>query len=86
MALLRPLTGSGRYAVAADIMKAQGPDSLAGEIVSTIMGTTETTFYVLALYLGVVGIRNVRHAIVPCLVADVAGTLAAVWTCRLLLH
>ena len=67
-------------------MKAEGPDSLAGQIVSTIMGSTETTFYVLALYLGVVGVRNARHAIVPCLVADVVGTMMSVWSCRLLLH
>ena len=86
MALLRPLTGQGAYAVAADIMKSQGPDSLTGQIVSTIMGSTETTFYVLALYLGVVGIRNVRHALLPCLVADVTGIMMSVWTCRLLLH
>lgn len=86
MALLRPLTGQGAYAVAADIMKSQGPDSLAGQIVSTIMGSTETTFYVLALYLGVVGVRNVRHALIPCLVADVTGIMMSVWTCRFLLH
>lgn len=85
MALLRPLTGSGAYAVAADIMKAQGPDSLAGQVVSTIMGSTETTFYVLALYLGVVSVRNGRHTVLACLMADIVGTLVAVWSCRLLL-
>ena len=85
MALLRPLTGSGSYAVAADIMRAHGPDSLVGQIVGTMMGSTETTFYVLAIYLGVVGVRNARHALLPCLMADIAGTLMAVWSCRLLL-
>ena len=84
MALLRPLTGSGAYAVAAELMKTYGPDSLAGQVVSTIMGSTETTFYVLALYLGVVGVRNARHAIVACLLADVAGILMSAWMCRLL--
>jgi spore maturation protein SpmB len=86
MALLRPLSGSGALAVAADIMKTQGPDSLTGQIVSTINGSTETTFYVMALYLGVVQVRNTRYLIIPCLLADVAGTLMAVWSCRLLLH
>jgi spore maturation protein SpmA len=86
MALLRPLSGSGALAVAADIMKTQGPDSLTGQIVSTINGSTETTFYVIALYLGVVQVRNTRYLIIPCLLADVAGTLMAVWSCRLLLH
>lgn len=86
MALLRPLTGTGAYAVAADIMRAQGPDSLVGEIVSTIMGTTETTFYVLALYLGAVGVKHARHALITCVLADIAGTMMAVWSCRLFLH
>lgn len=85
MALLRPLTGSGAYAIVADIMRAEGPDSLTGQIVSTMMGSTETTFYVLALYLGVVGVRQARHAILACLMADVAGMMASVWACRLLL-
>lgn len=82
MVLLRPLTGYGSYAVAADIMRAEGPDSLAGLIASTLMGTTETTFYVLALYLGAVGVRNGRHALWACLVADVAGTVVATATCH----
>lgn len=82
MVFLRPLTGYGSYAVAADIMRAEGPDSLAGLIASTLMGTTETTFYVLALYLGAVGIRNGRHALWACLVADVAGTLVATAACH----
>jgi spore maturation protein SpmA len=86
MAILRPLTGSGAYAIVADIMRAEGPDSLTGQIVSTMMGSTETTFYVLALYLGVVGVKQARHAVVACLVADVAGMMASVWACRLLLQ
>jgi len=85
MALLRPLTGTGAYGIAADIMRAQGPDSLVGQIVSTIMGTTETTFYVLALYLGAVGVKQARHALLTCILADAAGTMMAVWSCRLLL-
>jgi spore maturation protein SpmA len=85
MALIRPLSGSGAFAVAAEAMKAHGPDSMIGLIVSTMQGSTETTFYVLALYCGVVGIKRVRHALWACLAADVAGMLASVWAVRLLL-
>lgn len=85
MALLRTLSGSGAYAVAGEIMTIHGPDSLVGNIVSTMQGSTETTFYVLALYFGVVGIRNVRHTLVACLVADTAGALSAAWFTTLLL-
>ena len=85
MAALRPLSGSGAYGIAAEIMTQHGPDSLIGNIVSTMQGSTETTFYVLALYFGVVAIKNTRHTIVACLLADLTGILAAVWACRLLL-
>ena len=86
MALLRPLSGQGSYGVAAEIMKVHGPDSLVGQVVSTMMGSTETTFYVLALYLGAVNITRPRHTILACLAADITGMLAAVWTCRLFLY
>jgi spore maturation protein SpmB len=82
MAFLRPLSGSGAYAVATEIMKTNGPDSLVGQIVSTMQGSTETTFYVLALYFGVVQIKRTRHAVLACLLADSAGLLMAVWMCR----
>ncbi len=85
MALLRPLSGSGAYAVAAEAMKTYGPDSLIGNIVATMQGSTETTFYVLAVYFGAVGVRNTRYTLIPCLVADVAGLLTSVWVCRWLL-
>lgn len=84
MALLRPLSGKGAFGVAAEIMKIHGPDSLVGHIVSTMQGSTETTFYVLALYFGVVKIRNTRHTVPACLLADLTGVLAAAWACRLL--
>jgi spore maturation protein SpmA len=85
MALMRPLSGKGAYGVAAEIMKIHGADTLIGQIVSTMQGSTETTFYVLALYFGVVRVRNTRHTVPACLLADLAGVLAAVWACRLLL-
>ncbi|MBL8660481.1 MAG: spore maturation protein [Rhodospirillales bacterium] len=86
MALLRPLSGSGAYGVLASIINdpAIGPDSYTGYLASTIQGSTETTFYVLAVYFGAVGIRRIRHAIVTALTADAAGVAAAVLICRIL--
>ena len=80
MALLRPLSGSGAYGVLASIIQnpAIGPDSYTGYLVSTFQGSTETTFYVLAVYFGAVGIRRIRHALVAALAADVAGIAGAV--------
>ena len=81
MALLRPLSGSGAYGVMASILKdpAIGPDSLTGYLVSTFQGSTETTFYVLAVYFGAVGVRRLRHALWAALLADLAGISAAVF-------
>ena len=84
MAILRPLTGSGAYAVMAEIMTAEGPDSVVGYMVSTFQGSTETTFYTLAVYYGAVGIRRTRHTVPACLLADTAGILAAVFIVNLL--
>ncbi len=81
MALLRPLSGSGAYGILASIIQdpATGPDSYIGYLVSTFQGSTETTFYVLAVYFGAVQIRRIRHALVAALAADVAGIAAAVF-------
>jgi len=81
MALLRPLSGSGAYGILASIIQnpAIGPDSYTGYLVSTFQGSTETTFYVLAVYFGAVGIRRIRHALVAALLADLAGVAGAVF-------
>ena len=86
MALLRPLSGSGAYGILASIINdpSIGPDSYAGYLVSTLQGSTETTFYVLAVYFGAVQIRRVRHALAAALTADVAGIIAAVAICAYL--
>ena len=78
MAVLRPLTGSGAFGVMAEAMNTHGPDSLIGYMVSTFQGSTETTFYTLAVYFGAIGIVRTRHALPVCLLADIAGILAAV--------
>jgi spore maturation protein SpmA len=84
MALLRPFSGSGAYGVMAAIMEPHGPDSFIGYMVSTFQGSTETTFYVLAVYFGAVGVRRTRHALAACLLADLAGIIAAVAIVNLL--
>ncbi|MES9963216.1 MAG: nucleoside recognition domain-containing protein [Candidatus Sedimenticola sp. 20ELBAFRAG] len=80
MALLRPLSGSGAYGVMASIINdpAVGPDSYTGYLVSTLQGSTETTFYVLAVYFGAIQVRRIRHALAVGLTADLAGVIAAV--------
>ncbi len=86
MALLRPLSGSGAYGILASILAdpATGPDTYVGFLVSTFQGSTETTFYVLAVYFGAVQIRRIRHALAAGLTADVAGIAAAVFICAVL--
>ena len=85
MTLLRPLTGSGTLAAFTDLVKAHGADSLLARMGGTLFGSTETTFYVVAVYFGSVGIRRTRNAILAGLAADLAGAGAAVWVCRTLL-
>lgn len=85
MAILRPLTGSGALGYMVETMTTHGPDSLIGYMVSTFQGSTETTFYVLAVYYGAVGVKNTRHTLPACLAADAAGILAATVTVNLML-
>jgi spore maturation protein SpmA len=86
MALMRPLSGSGAYAILASIINdpAVGPDSYAGYLVSTLQGSTETTFYVLAVYFGAVQVRRIRYTLAAGLTADAAGVFAAVAACSYL--
>jgi spore maturation protein SpmA len=82
MALLRPLSGSGAFAVMAEAVNTHGPDSFVGLLVCTLQGSTETTFYVLAVYLGAVGVRDSRHIVAACLAGDLAGYAAATAACH----
>ena len=82
MALVRPLSGSGALGVMSELINTHGADSFIGRVASTMMGSTETTFYVLAVYFGSVGVNKVRHALWAGLIADAAGLIAAVWICR----
>ena len=84
MALMRPLSGSGSLGIMSENLAVYGPDSFIGILVSTFYGSTETTFYVLALYFGSVSIKNTRHALPVGLIADVAGILGALFIVKLL--
>ena len=86
MALMRPLSGSGSLGVMTELMKAHGPDSLIGVMVSTMYGSSETTFYVLAVYFGAVGIKNLRHSVLAGIIADIVGMIAAVWIVNLIIR
>jgi spore maturation protein B len=82
-ALMRPLSGSGTLGIATELMKEHGPDSFIGRLVSTFYGSTETTFYVIAVYFGSVGIKKTRHSVPAGLVGDLAGLLAALFICKI---
>lgn len=81
--LMRPLSGSGTTGLFAELVKAHGPDSLIARMAGTIMGSTETTFYVIAVYFGSVAVRRTRHAVPAGLLADLAGVIASVIVCRI---
>lgn len=78
MALIRPLSGSGAQGVLVDIFNTHGADSFVGLCASIMMGSTETTFYILTVYFGAVGVKKLRHTLPACLLADAAGIMTAV--------
>jgi spore maturation protein SpmB len=84
LVLVRPLSGSAATGLFAEIVKACGPDSYAAQLAGTILGGTETTLYVLAVYFGSVAIRRGRHALAAGLLADAAGVAASLVICRLI--
>ncbi|MEO7923134.1 MAG: nucleoside recognition domain-containing protein [Chitinophagaceae bacterium] len=77
-ALIKPLSGSGARAIMIDTMNAQGPDSFAGNLASVFRGSSDTTFYIIAVYFGAVGIKNSRYAVTTMLLADLAGIITAI--------
>jgi spore maturation protein B len=82
MAIIKPLSGSASTALFTDIIKTTGPDSMATKITAVIMGSAETTFYVLAVYLGAINIKNSRYLVPVCLLADFIGIVVAVAVAR----
>lgn len=82
MALLRPLTGSGSAGIVAEMIAQYGEDSILVKMVATMFGSSETTFYVIAVYFGAVNVRETRHAVPAGLIADFVGVLASVYVVR----
>lgn len=83
MAFMRPLSGSGALGVMSEIFNAHGADSHVGRMVSVMMGSGETTFYVLAVYFGSVGVTRTRQAVPAGIIADVVAILVSVWVVNL---
>ena len=81
MALMRPISGSSTLAMATEIMHTHGPDSFLGRLAATMQGSTDTTFYVLTVYFGAVGIRKSKYALAVGLIGDIAGFIAALVVC-----
>lgn len=84
IALIKPLSGSASLGIFTDMVKTLGPDSLAVIMGAVIMGSAETTFYVLAVYLGAVGIKNSRYLVPVCLISDAIGIVLAISIVKLL--
>jgi spore maturation protein B len=81
LAVMRSLTGSGSLALMTDMVKTFGPDSLLSRMASTMYGSSETTFYVLAVYFGAIGVKRTRHAVPAALIADAIAVIASVAVC-----
>ena len=81
LAILRTLTGSGSLGFTTDLVKTYGPDSMIGRMAATMYGSSETTFYVLAVYFGAIGVRRTRHAVPAALIGDVVAAIATVVIC-----
>ena len=86
LALIRPVSGSGALAVYESIISDSGPDSFAGKVASVMLGSTETTFYTLAVYYGAAGIKKTRHTLAASLTGDLTGFIFSVLTVNLLLR
>jgi spore maturation protein B len=83
LAIMRPISGSGSMGIVNDVLKSSGPDSFLGRVVSVMMGSTETTFYTLAIYFGSVGITRTRYTMWCALLADATAILASVYLVKL---
>ncbi len=83
LGIMRPLSGGGALGITAELIKTYGPDSFIGRLASTLQGSTDTTFFVLTLYFGSVGVTRYRYSVVSGLSADITGFIASVFICNL---
>ena len=86
LALLKPFSGSGSFALLTDIFENYGADSFVGRVASTIAGSTETTFYTLAVYFGAVNIKKTRHTLPSALTADILGFILSAFFVRIFMY
>lgn len=84
LAILKPISGSGSLAMVKDLVSTYRPDSLIGRIASTMMGSSETIFYTMAIYFGAIGVKKSRHTLTCALIAHMAGVIASVVVCRMI--
>lgn len=84
LAVMRPLSGSAALGLATELMRVYGPDSMIGRLASVMQGTTDTTFFVLTVYFGSVGIKRFKYAVITGLSADITGLIASIYICNLL--
>lgn len=82
LAIMRPLSGSGSLGMATELLNTYGPDSLVGRIASTVLASTDTTFYVLTVYFGAIGLSNPRYAVLVGLSGDIVSFLASIYICQ----
>lgn len=82
LAVMRPLSGTGALGLTTELLHTEGPDSLVGRIASTMLGSTDTTFYILTVYFGAIGIRKPRYSLFVGLTGDVVGFLGSVYICH----
>ena len=83
MLFIRPVSGSGALAIGSELMASHGPDSYIGRVAAVMLGSTETTFYTIAVYFGAAGIKRTRYAIPAALIADLTGFMAAAYAVRI---
>ncbi len=83
LALMRPISGSGSLAVVKEIISEYGPDSFIGRVASTMMGSAETIFYTMAVYFGIVGVKDSRHTLPAALLSHLASIIASVFICNI---
>lgn len=86
LVILKPISGSGSLAMVKELINTHGPDSLIGRIASTMMGSSETIFYTMAIYFGAIGIKKSRHTLTCALIAHLAGVIASVMVCRIIFN
>lgn len=81
--VMRPISGSGALGIVNDVVQTNGADSIIGRIACTMMGSSETIFYTMAIYFGAIGIKRARHTMIAALISHIAAVLASVWICRI---